>query len=355
MLIFKTTPLHLDWAELNEQNQVINSGMVLPEHPFPKTLMQVVEEAEKCVYLIENGGPEFTQTVTELTPGMLNILQNLQKYAPYENTLLMNTIFQMVTMRPDLEHMLLCNTAFFQTMPQTARSYALPKALRYPEIQRYGSDGIFHQFGSQKIRTAYPQNSEKLITVFLDEFSASVAVIHRGIAVDCSSGFSKLEGIPGLTSVGSTDPILPLYLYEDGMSVDQSLQVLTTQSGFRALDPQLDHLDTLILNTMPEQHKQSREKLLNLLLKQIGGGLAILNGAQQVLLITPSSIDQTSHFLMEVAQELTPLGASCLISPVYLTNGLVKLTTEDSWINIHALHLSPWTVLADAATVGLME
>jgi acetate kinase len=348
MLIFRTTPYYLEWAELNDQDQIIQSGQVLPEHPFPANLEDAIETAEQAAYLLENGGPELSETATELTPGMLSLLQNLQKYAPYENTLLMNTVFQMVTMRPDLQHTLLCNTAFFQTMPLTARTYALPKALRYPEIQRHGSDGIFHQFASQQIRTAYPQKSEKIITIYLDKFSVTLAAIQRGLAVECSSGFSKLEGIPGLSSVGSTDPSLPLLLCKDGLSVDQALHVLTTQSGFQAINPSLESLYTLYHNDLPEVHRACRERLQYHLRKQIGSGVAVLNGVQQLLFITPA-LEKTSQFLMEMTASLSSLGASCRENPQLQTNGLLSLTTPESKIEVHALEISSWAVLAALA------
>jgi acetate kinase len=157
-----------------------------------------------------------------------------------------------------------------------------------------------------------------------------------------------LEGIPGLTSVGSIDPSLSLLLCEDGMSVDQALQVLTLQSGFQALDPQLMRLDTLIQNTMPKEHQISRERLQNHLLKQIGSGMAGLNGAQQLLFLT-TSLEPSHHFLLDLAKRLTSLGADCMETPLLLDNGLLQITTSNSKIKIHALEIYPWVVLAQTA------
>jgi acetate kinase len=347
MLLFSTTPNHLAWAQVDHNKAVQQFGLVFPEDDFSVQLLNAIEEADEAVYLLENGGLEINEEVAELNSGVINLLQTVQKYAPYENGLLMKAIFHMVTMRPDMRHLLLCNTAFFQHMPQAAKQMALPEALRYPEIQRYGAGGIFHQYASQAIRQACPQYSEKIVSIHLDAYNPSIAAVQRGVAVECSAGFGKLEGLAGLTTCGSIDPSLPLQLVEDGLSVDQTLQVLTTQSGLISLDPQLQSLDVLYTQNIAE-HRPAREKLQYQILKQIGSAAAVMNGLQQLVFLS-TDVEQQASFIMEVAQKLSPLGADCRKDLQNLSDGLVQVHQFGSAIEIHVLQASTWQIMAELA------
>lgn len=344
MLLFNTTPTHLAWAETNEENRLLQSGVIQPEEEFPAALLDAVENADQAVYLLESGGLEISEEAADLTPGVLNALQNVQKYAPYENSLLMKAVFHMVTMRPDLQHILLCNTAFFQHMPQAARQVALPDNLRQPEIQRYGAGGLYHHYAWEHIRQIDAQQNEKIITVHLDDYNPSVAAIQRGVAVECSAGFGKLEGIAGLTTCGSIDPSLPLLMVEDGQSVDQALQILTTQSGLQTMDADLDTLRTLYTDRQ-NKHRPAREKLQYQLLKQIGSAAAIMNGVQKLVFLC-EDYSENQPFLLELLQSLAHFGVKVAKTPSECGENCLQYHTTDSAIQVYALQADTWQIMA---------
>ena len=346
MLLFNTTPTHLAWADMDEHYRIQQSGIILPDEEFPTELLDAIETAEQAVYMLENGGMEITDEIVELTPGVLNVLQNVQKYAPFENSLLMKAVFQMVTMRPDLQHIVLCNTAFFQSMPQPARQVALPANLRQPEIQRYGAGGLYHHYVWEKIHQINPEHDEKIISVHLDAYNPSVAAIRHGVAVECSAGFGKLEGIAGLTTCGSLDPSLPLLLVEDGMSVDQALQVLTIQSGFRSMDPSLESLSTLYLVNGSINHRPAREKLQYQLRKQIGSAASVMNGIQKLVFLC-DDLQQCQDFILEVLQTLQPFGLQLAESASFQDENCLQYHTPDSKIQVYTLQASPWQVITN--------
>ncbi len=112
---------------------------------------------------------------------------------------------------PELPHVAVFDTAFFQTMPQHAYLYALPKKL-YEEhgIRRYGFHGSSHQFVSARAAEMLhkPLEQTNLITAHLGN-GCSVAAIKQGKAVDTSLGFTPLEGLVMGTRCGDIDPSLP--------------------------------------------------------------------------------------------------------------------------------------------------
>jgi acetate kinase len=129
------------------------------------------------------------------------------------------------------------DTAFHQTMPPAAYSYAIPAtvAAQY-KIRRYGFHGTSHNYVAVAGARALGKDVKdvKLITAHLGN-GCSITAINRGQVADTSMGVTPLEGLVMGTRCGDLDPAVVLYLCRAGYSTDDVDKLLNKASGLLGL------------------------------------------------------------------------------------------------------------------------
>lgn len=186
---------------------------------------------------VVHGGETFKQAVV-IDDSVKQAIADHAVMAPLHNPANLAGIESAQRAFPDLPHVAVFDTAFFQSMPKHAYLYALPKSL-YEEhgIRRYGFHGSSHQFVSDKAATLLnkPLDNTNLITAHLGN-GCSVAAIRGGKAVDTSLGFTPLEGLVMGTRCGDLDPSLPGILASMlNMSMSEVDGLLNKSSGLLGL------------------------------------------------------------------------------------------------------------------------
>jgi acetate kinase len=102
------------------------------------------------------------------------------------------------------------DTAFHQTMPAVAYTYAVPHEwLGDLGVRRYGFHGTSHRFVARQALalTGFPANDHALVTAHLGN-GCSCAAVRDGRSVDTTMGLTPLEGVMMGTRSGSVDPAL---------------------------------------------------------------------------------------------------------------------------------------------------
>ena len=130
------------------------------------------------------------------------------------------------------------DTAFHQTMPPKAYTYALPYELseKY-SIRRYGFHGTSHRYVSHRVAEFLGKdyNDIKIITCHLGNGSSFAAVNH-GKCQDTSMGLTPLAGICMGTRTGDIDPaIVPFLMKNENLSADEVDTLLNKKSGVQGL------------------------------------------------------------------------------------------------------------------------
>jgi acetate kinase len=126
------------------------------------------------------------------------------------------------------------DTAFHQTMPGKAYTYAIP--MEYYEtdkIRRYGFHGTSHRYVAARAAEILGRDEEglKLISCHMGNGS-SVCAIQNGKSVDTSMGFTPLVGLPMGTRCGDLDSGVIQYLMNKyGFSIDAMMNILNKKSG----------------------------------------------------------------------------------------------------------------------------
>ena len=137
-------------------------------------------------------------------------------------------------MGKDVPQVAVFDTAFHQTMPPVAYTYALPyEYYTEDKVRRYGFHGTSHKYVSQRAAALLgkPAASLKLISCHLGNGS-SITAIDGGKSVDTSMGFTPLAGLPMGTRAGDLDAgILEYLMNKHNMEINEMLNVLNKKSG----------------------------------------------------------------------------------------------------------------------------
>lgn len=231
--------------------------------------------------VLPQGGSYFVSPCQQIQPTDLSALQACAQQWPQENGAVVEAIQQRFQKFPSQEQWLACESAFFAHLPRAAASYALPTA-DAAGYQCFGADGLMHAWAAAR----HPQLS-KFVSVNLAA-NTSLAAICDGKAIDCSSGYSLLSGLPGLTTCGEIDPSLVFYMAEQGQTATQIRETLYKQSGWQVFS-QTTLTFQSFLSEVPPRLEMARSIYTHGLIKHIGAMLSVLGGAERVILMCNSA------------------------------------------------------------------
>lgn len=182
---------------------------------------------------VAHGGSDFKQSVL-LTPETIDKIRQLSSLAPLHNPANVIGIETAMALLPALPQIAVFDTAYHQTLPPEAYTYAIP--LEYREqhhVRRYGFHGTSHRYiAAQTVNSLRldPQHHGILIAHLGN--GSSVCAVKNGQSVDTSMGMTPLEGLVMGTRCGDLDFGAAVYLANSTQqSVETLYQVFNSQSG----------------------------------------------------------------------------------------------------------------------------
>jgi len=134
---------------------------------------------------------------------------------------------------PQIPMVAVFDTAFHQTMPPAAYTYAIPQDIAQKnKIRRYGFHGTSHHYVAITAASILGReiNELKIITAHLGN-GCSITAVHRGLVADTSMGLTPLEGLVMGTRCGDIDPAVVIFLRRLGLSLDEVDKMLNKSSG----------------------------------------------------------------------------------------------------------------------------
>jgi len=191
---------------------------------------------------VVQGGDIFKESVVA-TEGNIKKVDELSVLAPLHNPGAVMVIRAAQEILPKVKQVLVFDTAFHQTMPYEAYTYALPQEqIAKYKIRRYGFHGTSHKYVSAIAAGIVGKNS-KIITCHIGS-GASITAVKNGKCVDTSMGMTPLAGIVMDTRCGDIDPYIPLHIIKtQGLSADQVSDMLNKESGKAGLTGYSDTRD----------------------------------------------------------------------------------------------------------------
>jgi acetate kinase len=196
---------------------------------------------------VVHGGARFFEP-TLITPLVEINIDELAVLAPLHNPANLEGIIAARHAFPGVPHVAVFDTAFHQTLPPAAYTYAIDAELAASHrIRRYGFHGTSHKFVSEAAAAfvGRPVAALKQIVFHLGN-GASVTAIDGGRSVETSMGLTPLEGLVMGTRSGDIDPAALFHLTRRaGLSIDDLDELLNKRSGLLGLAGVSDMRDIL--------------------------------------------------------------------------------------------------------------
>jgi acetate kinase len=218
---------------------------------------------------------------------LVDVVTELVPLAPLHNAANLEGIEVARKLFPDLPHVAVFDTAFHQTLPEHAYTYAVPLSWRDEhQIRRYGFHGTSYAFVSRAAAALLgrPVDELNLIVLHLGN-GASVTAVERGRSVETSMGLTPLEGLAMGTRSGDVDPAVHAHLHRQlGWSLEEIDDILNRESGLRGLAGENDFRRLNEMRASGDPHAQlAFEVYCHRVRKYVGAYYAVLGTVDAVV------------------------------------------------------------------------
>lgn len=336
------------------KHQPKNSDKIVIERPMPthkealQTLVDALTDSSYGViknmaeiaavgHRVVHAGEKFAYSVV-LNEDVMGALKECIEIAPLHNPPNIMGIEACRQIMPNVPMVGVFDTAFHQTMPKEAYTYAIPYEFyeKY-KIRRYGFHGTSHKYVSERAAEILgkPLSELKLITCHLGN-GASVAAVKYGKSVETSMGFTPLEGLAMGTRSGDIDPAIVKYLAEkENLSVAKVDDMLNKKSGvFGISGVSSDFRD---IEEAAEKGNTRAQLALDVYIhrvkKYVGAYAAIMNGADAII-FTAGLGENSPETRRDVCKDMDFLGIELDESKNKVRGKETDLTKEGSRVKV---------------------
>lgn len=180
---------------------------------------------------------------------------------------------------PGLPQIACLDTAFHADMPEVARTYPLPEAIRSAGAVRYGFHGLSCQSIVRQLGDGLP---ERLVIAHLGG-GCSVTAVQAGRSVDTTMGLTPAGGVMMTTRAGDLDPGLLIWLMRERGLDSHALETLVNRdSGLLGASGLSGDLRALRANRSAAA-RLAIEMLVASLAKAVAGMMTVLGGADLII------------------------------------------------------------------------
>lgn len=253
------------------------------------------------------------QLPTLINDDVLAILHQLCTLAPLHNPANIIGIKAAQQAFNDLPQVAVFDTAFHQSMPEKAYTYALPKSLYQQHgIRKYGFHGTSHFYVSRQAAHLLnkPVEQLSLISAHLGN-GCSLAAIEQGKGKDTSMGFTPLAGVAMGTRCGDIDPGIIFHLINNlNYTTCEVENLLNKQSGLLGISEISNDCRTLEQQAL-EENNQNAKLALDVFSFSIAKAIAAMTVSLTQLdgVIFTGGIGENSSYIREqVIAQLSLLG-----------------------------------------------
>lgn len=283
------------------------NALVDSEHGVIKSMDEISAVGHRVVH----AGEYYSSSVL-IDDEVMKALEDCIKLAPLHNPPNIIGINACKSLMPNTPMVAVFDTAFHQTMPKEAYTYAIPYNL-YEEhkIRRYGFHGTSHKYVSQEAAKLVGKNIDelKMITCHLGNGS-SVTAIKNGVSVDTSMGFTPLEGLAMGTRSGNLDPAIVTYLIKElKYSAEEVDTLLNKKSGVLGIsEVSSDFRDLIKEADAGDAKAQLAIDVFCYKVKQFIGSYAAVLGGVDCVIFTAGVGENNAGFRTKILSGLEFLG-----------------------------------------------
>ncbi len=193
-----------------------------------------MDEIDAVGHRVVHGGEKFASSVL-ITDEVMAAIEECNPLAPLHNPANIIGINACKAVLGDkVPQVAVFDTAFHQTMPAKAYTYAIPyEYYENDKMRRYGFHGTSHRYVSKRCAEILGKDPSelKIVSCHLGNGS-SLAAVDGGKSVDTSMGLTPLAGLPMGTRSGDMDAGVIEYIANKyGMNVSEAVNMLNKKSG----------------------------------------------------------------------------------------------------------------------------
>ncbi len=270
-----------------------------------------LDEIDAVGHRVVHGGEFFKDSVL-LDNSAISKIEKCSQLAPLHNPPNLKGIYAMKEFLPTVPQAAIFDTAFHQTMPNYAYTYAIPFSLyKKYGLRRYGFHGTSHSYVSKKACDFLNVKIEtqKIITCHLGN-GASIAAIKGGKSIDTSMGLTPVEGTMMGTRSGDLDLGVLTYIIEkEELNVAAANTLINKHSGLLGLSGVSSDMREV---EMAAENGNDRAKLaldvyFYRILKYIGSYSAVMGGVD-IIVFTGGIGENSSLTRQKICKRLDYLG-----------------------------------------------
>ena len=213
----------------NEAIKAVLDALVDPQNGVIGSMKEIDAVGHRVVH----GGEKFAKSVL-INDEVMAAIEECNPLAPLHNPANIIGVKACQALMPGTPMVAVFDTAFHQTMPAVAYTYALPyEYYEKDDVRRYGFHGTSHKYVTQRAAAMLgrPIEELKLISCHLGNGS-SVTAVDGGKSVDTSMGFTPLAGLPMGTRTGDIDAgILEYLMGKYNIDIKEMLNIMNKKSG----------------------------------------------------------------------------------------------------------------------------
>lgn len=301
-----------------------------------------VSEIEAIGHRVVHGGTYFTESAL-VTPEVIEKLKNCVDLAPLHTPAHIMGIEGCTAAMPGVPQVIVIDTAFHQTMPPQAYTYALPYEMceKY-SIRRFGAHGTSHRYVSGEMCKILGRvEGTKIVTCHIGNGS-SISAVKDGKCIDTSMGMTPLAGVMMGTRCGDIDPAVVTYVMKKtGKTPDEMSDFMNKECGFLGLSgisSDSRDIEAAILKG-DERAYLTATTLAYQVKKFIGAYAAAMNGLDAVV-FTAGMGENNPELRERACADMEYLGIKLnteVNAKAHHQSDIVELSTPDSKVKVYLI------------------
>jgi acetate kinase len=218
-----------------------------------------------------------------VTDAVLADLRALIPLAPLHQPHNLAAIDALRERQPKVPQVACFDTSFHRGQSAVAELVPLPKRIRDQGVQRYGFHGLSYEYIASTLPKAAPEIADGRVIVAHLGSGASLCAMHERKSVDCSFGFTALDGLCMGTRPGALDPGVVLHLFQTlKMSAKDVESMLYKESGLLGISGVSNDMRELQASQEPAA-RLAIDYFVYEAAKQIGALAAVLGGVDALV------------------------------------------------------------------------
>lgn len=333
-------------------DHAVATEIVLSYLTDPETgCIKDVSEIEAIGHRIVHGGTYFTESAL-VTPEVIEKLKLCIDLAPLHTPAHIMGIEGCTAAMPGVPQVIVIDTAFHQTMPPQAYTYALPYEMcqKY-SIRRFGAHGTSHRYVSAEMcRILGRVEGTKIVTCHIGNGS-SISAVKDGKCIDTSMGMTPLAGVMMGTRCGDIDPAVVTYVMKKtGKTPDEMSDFMNKECGFLGLSgisSDSRDIEAAILKG-DERAYLTASTLAYQVKKYIGSYAAAMNGLDAVV-FTAGMGENNPELRERACTDMEYLGIKIdreVNAKAHHQSNTVELSTPDSKVKVYLIPTNEELVIA---------